>query len=128
VQALDRRGDPDSEPFSIRPDQIASAKAGGAGGGWMTPEAAIADQVAARLELRTTGGEKLKLMLMRGEGDLLMSSSTGWWIRSAFTPALRRASSNRPKAPSQVFRSVIGCSMCSVAIRSPFDRLRGPAA
>jgi hypothetical protein len=71
VQPLDRRGDASGEAISIEPRQIASAKAGGAGGGWGTVEAAIADQVAVRLKLKTTQGEKLNLMLMRGEGRVL---------------------------------------------------------
>ena len=31
----------------------------------------ILDHAAVRLEIKKTGGEKLKLMLMRGEGKLL---------------------------------------------------------
>ena len=71
VQSLDRRGDPVGDPLSLTPERVASAKAGGAGGGWMTPEAAIADHVAVRLQIKTTDGERLKLMLMRGEGRLV---------------------------------------------------------
>ena len=57
--------------MSLTEDRIASAEAGGAGGGWSTIEAAIADQAAVRLKLRTSDGEKLNLMLMRGEGRVL---------------------------------------------------------
>ena len=71
VQPLSRKGDPDGELLSITPDKIESAKAGPAGGGWITVDAAILDHSAVRLEIRTTGGEKLKLMLMRGEGKVL---------------------------------------------------------
>jgi hypothetical protein len=71
VQPLDRRGDPDGTTESITPDQVASAKAGGAGGGWWSVTTGILDHAAVRLEIKTTGGEKLKLMLMRGEGKLL---------------------------------------------------------
>jgi hypothetical protein len=71
VQPLTRRGEADGAPIALTPGGIESAKAGGAGGGWMTPEAAILDSAAVRLEIRTTDGEKLKLMLMRGEGKLL---------------------------------------------------------
>ena len=71
IQPLDRGGDPGGEPLSITPEQITSAKAGGAGGGWWTVETGILDHAAVRLEIRTTDGEKLKLMLMRGEGKLL---------------------------------------------------------
>ena len=68
---LDRRGEPDGPPQSITAERIASAKAVPAGGGWFSVDAAILDHAAVRLELRTTGGEKLKLMLMRGEGKTL---------------------------------------------------------
>jgi hypothetical protein len=71
VQPLDRRGEPDGPAQSIAPGQIASAKAGPAGGGWINVDAAILDHAAVRLRIETTGGEKLKLMLMRGEGKLL---------------------------------------------------------
>jgi hypothetical protein len=71
VQSLSRRGDPDGEPLSIEPAQIESAKAGPAGGGWISVDAAILDHAAVRLQIRTTDGEKLKLMLMRGEGRVL---------------------------------------------------------
>src|SRR5436190_22026427 len=50
---------------------------------------------------------------------MYLSSSTGWRTRCARTPAFLRASSNRVKAPSHVCRSVIGCSICSVAICAP---------
>ncbi len=68
IQPLDRRGDASGEAISIEPQEIDSVKASGAGGGWATVEAAIADHAAVRLKLRTTTGEKLNLMLMRGEG------------------------------------------------------------
>src|SRR5918999_5845545 len=50
---------------------------------------------------------------------------TGWRTLCARTPAFLRASSNLVKAPSQVCRSVIGGSMCKVAISPP--RLIGGA-
>jgi hypothetical protein len=71
VQKLSRRGEPDGAPSSIPREVIASAKGGPAGGGWINVDAAILDHAAVRLEIRTTDGEKLKLMLMRGEGKLL---------------------------------------------------------
>jgi hypothetical protein len=61
----------DGPAQSILPGQIASAKAGGAGGGWFTVEAGIMDHAAVQLEIRTTSGEKLKLTLMRGKGRML---------------------------------------------------------
>jgi hypothetical protein len=71
VQPLDRRGEPDGALQPIAPEQIASAKAGPAGGGWINVDSAILDHAAVRLQIRTTDGEKLKLMLMRGEGKIL---------------------------------------------------------
>jgi hypothetical protein len=71
IQSLDRRGDPDGPAESIAPEQVASAKAGGAGGGWWSVTTGILDHAAVRLEIKRTDGEKLKVMLMRGEGKLL---------------------------------------------------------
>ena len=71
VQPLNRRGDPDGPAESVAADQVASAKAGGAGGGWWSVTTGILDHAAVRLEIRRTDGEKLKVMLMRGEGKLL---------------------------------------------------------
>lgn len=71
LQPLDRRGEVDGTAQSILPEQIASAKAGGAGGGWFTVEAGIMDHAAVQLQIKTTGGEKLKLTLMRGKGRML---------------------------------------------------------
>jgi hypothetical protein len=71
VQPLSRRGEPDGDPTAIVPEQVESAKAGGAGGGWWSVPTGILDHAAVRLEIRTTDGEKLKLMMMRGEGAVL---------------------------------------------------------
>jgi hypothetical protein len=68
VVPLDRKIEPKGDPISIAPEQIADAKAGGAGGGWAEPGAAIMDKAAAQLRLRTTDGQKLKLLMMRGTG------------------------------------------------------------
>jgi hypothetical protein len=66
VQPLDRRGNTEGEPLSLTPERIEGVKAGGAGGGWFSPGNIVLDATAARLEIRTTDGEKLKLMLMKG--------------------------------------------------------------
>jgi hypothetical protein len=71
VQSLDRRGNPVGEPLALTSEQIASAKAGPAGGEWFNVYAGIMDHAAVRLQIKTTDGEKLKLMLMRGEGGML---------------------------------------------------------
>jgi len=71
IQPLNWRGNPEGDPRSITHQQVDSVKAGPAGGEWVNVDTAILDYAAVRMELRTTDGEKLKLMLMRGEGKLL---------------------------------------------------------
>jgi hypothetical protein len=71
VQPLDRRGNPDGPARSIASEQVASAKAGPAGGEWFNVDAVVLDHAAVRVEIKTTDGEKLKLMLMRAEGKVL---------------------------------------------------------
>jgi hypothetical protein len=70
VQGMSRRFEPDGEPVSLPPERLAAASADGAGGGWMTIGAAIMDGAAITLKLRSSDGEKLKLMLMHGSGPL----------------------------------------------------------
>lgn len=77
VQELNRRGDPDGVPRPITPEEVSSAKAGPAGGGWINVNTAILDHAAVRIEIRTTDGEKLKLMLMRGQGRVLRGLGGG---------------------------------------------------
>jgi hypothetical protein len=81
VQSLDRRGNPDGAPLSIASEQIADVKAGGAGGGWLSPGNVVLDATATQLQLRTTDGEKLKLMLMRGAAEPLAD-----WFRRIEAP------------------------------------------
>ncbi len=68
VQGMTRRFEPDGEPLSLPPERIADARAEGGGGGWPEVGAAIMDKLSVALRLRTTDGEKLKLMMMRAEG------------------------------------------------------------
>lgn len=68
VQGMNRKFAPDGVPLSLPPERLASAKSEGAGGGWWTLSAAIMDGAAVTLKLRTTDGEKLKLMMMRASG------------------------------------------------------------
>jgi hypothetical protein len=70
LQKLNRKFQPDGDAISIPPERLADASADGAGGGWPQISAAIMDGAAVTLKLRTTDGEKLKLMMMRGEGML----------------------------------------------------------
>ncbi len=68
VQPLDRRGRPSGDVISIAPEQVASARAGDAGGTNLA--SAIVNATSATLILRTTGGDRLKLMMMDGTGVL----------------------------------------------------------
>lgn len=68
VQGLDRHIDPKGEPLSLRPGDVAGAKVQGVSGGWWTPTSAIMDSAASRVDLQTAEGQRLKLMLMRGDG------------------------------------------------------------
>jgi hypothetical protein len=70
VQGLSRKFEPDGETLSLPPERIADASAEGGGGGWPEVGAAIMDHASVALKLRTTEGEKLKLLMMRGEGML----------------------------------------------------------
>jgi hypothetical protein len=77
VQGLTRRFQPDGEPLSLTPERIADARAEGGGGGWPEVGAALMDRVSVALTLRTTDGEKLKLLMMRGEGSVLGPAGGG---------------------------------------------------
>lgn len=70
LQGANRKWERDGEPISLPPERIASADAEGAGGGWLDIGAAIMDEAAVTLKLKTTDGAKLKLMMMRGTGPL----------------------------------------------------------
>ncbi len=70
VQPLTRKFEPDGDALSLPPERIADVSADGAGGGWVNASAAIMDNAAVTLKLKTTDGEKLKLMMMRGTGPL----------------------------------------------------------
>ena len=54
---MTRKFDPDGEPISMPPERIADASADGAGGGWPEISAAIMDNAAVTLKLKTTDGE-----------------------------------------------------------------------
>lgn len=70
VQYLNRRFEPVGDAISLPPEGIADASVDGAGGGWPNVGMAIMDGAAVTLKIRTTDGDKLKLMMMRGTGVL----------------------------------------------------------
>jgi hypothetical protein len=95
VVPLTRKLEPEGEPLLITREEIAAAKSEGAGGGWWTATAPIMDAAAVTLKLRTTGGEKLKLSMMReggagplgklagGEGQKQGVEAVAEWFRRA---------------------------------------------
>lgn len=71
IQPLDRKGKFDGQPpVFIRRDEIAKGSYGGGGGMGNTPSSLIMDAHSIEVKLKTTGGEKYKLLLMTGEGML----------------------------------------------------------
>jgi hypothetical protein len=68
LQPLSRKLERDGPVASILPEEISSAEAEGTSGGWWTPTSGITDKTALTLKLKTTDGEKRKLMMMRGDG------------------------------------------------------------
>jgi hypothetical protein len=70
IQGLNRKFEPSGDPISLPPERIAKAKIEGGGGEWIELEAIVMDQLSVALRIRTTEGEKLKLMMMRAEGPL----------------------------------------------------------
>ena len=70
AQPMNRKFEPDGEQISMPPERIADAHAEGAGAGWPQIGAALMDEAAVKLTLKTTDGEKLKLTMMRSTGPL----------------------------------------------------------
>jgi hypothetical protein len=68
IQPISGKGEVDGPVLPVARSQVAAASLDGAGGGWPTIEAALADHSAVELVLRTTDGTTWKLMMMHGEG------------------------------------------------------------
>jgi hypothetical protein len=66
LQPLDRKLQPKGELVSVTHDALESFELDGAGGGWMTAPMAVLDAAALKLDLRTTGGDRFRLTMMRG--------------------------------------------------------------
>ena len=77
LQPVGRRGEPEGEADSLRPEEVVSADAEGAGEGWWTETAVIMDRAALTVKLRTADGAKMKLMMMRGGGGGLAKLGGG---------------------------------------------------
>jgi hypothetical protein len=68
LQALDRRLQPKGAASVVTPETLVSADVDGAGHGWWTAPMVIMDKAAVALRLRTTDGERTKLLMMKGGG------------------------------------------------------------
>ena len=75
VQETDRKQRPKGEPVSVRPEDLAGATSGRFGG---EGTAGIMNATSQKLTVKTTSGEKLKLMMAKGGGPLggLMGGET----------------------------------------------------
>ena len=71
VQGVDRRFAPKGPPLVIGPGELAGASLDGGGGGWLNLSLIVMDQVSVALRLKTTSGEKRKLVMMRGGSGVL---------------------------------------------------------
>jgi hypothetical protein len=69
LQPLDRKSQPKGALVAVTPAEAADAELDGAGGGWWTAPATVLDATAVTLKV-TAGGERLKLMMMRGGSKL----------------------------------------------------------
>lgn len=78
VQETTRKQEPKGEPLSLTPEQIASAKIGGAGGWGGDIQSSIMNKTSLAITVKTTEGEKVKLMVGKGGGPLggLMGGAT----------------------------------------------------
>jgi hypothetical protein len=70
LQPLDRHLRGKGEVRSISPEALQGADLDGAGGDWWTAPTAILDMTALAVTFRTTDGEALKLLMMKGTGML----------------------------------------------------------
>ena len=71
IQATDRTQQPKGEPLALTAEQIVSAKIAGAGGFDGDLPSGIMNRTSLTIKLKTTGGDKLKLMLGKGGGGPL---------------------------------------------------------
>jgi hypothetical protein len=87
LQPVDRHIEAKGDPIVVTPDSIESVKLDGAGDGWWTAPMAVLDASALTLDLKLRGGQKIKLMMMRG-GSGIMGSLSGGEGQSAGVVAL----------------------------------------
>jgi hypothetical protein len=69
LQSLDRKLQPKGTLVPMTREAAADAELDGAGGGWWTAPSSVLDATALTLKV-TAGGERYKLMMMRGGSSL----------------------------------------------------------
>ncbi len=76
VQETDRKQRAKGEPVSVTPDQLAGSSTGGFGAGDL--QSSIMNSTSMKVTVKTTSGEKIKLMMAKGGGALggLMGGAT----------------------------------------------------
>ena len=87
VQPLDRRFEPKGDPVTIGPGEVAEARAEGMGDEWWNTQVSLVGGAALTLRVRTTGGTKLKLHMMRG-GDSFLGRMGGGEVQEQGIAAL----------------------------------------
>ena len=78
VQETTRKQEAKGEPLSLTPEQVKSAKIGGAGGWGGDLQSSIMNKTSLAITIKTTAGEKVKLMVGKATGPLtgLMGGET----------------------------------------------------
>lgn len=71
IQGVDRNWQPKGEPFVILPGDVEDVKVTGLGDDWYDTAISLVDHAGYTVKLRLTGGKKIKLMAMSGEGKIL---------------------------------------------------------
>ncbi len=71
VQGVDRRFAPNGPPLVVGPGELAGASLDGGGGGWLNLSMIVMDHVSVAVRLKTSSGEKRKLVMMRGGSGVL---------------------------------------------------------
>lgn len=70
IQETTRKQEAKGEPLSLTPADVAKAKIGGAGGFGGDIQSTIMNKTSLSINIKTTAGEKVKLMVGRATGPL----------------------------------------------------------
>ena len=97
LQPVGRHGEAKGEPLLLSHGTVDSVELDGAGDGWWTAPMVVLNATTLTLKVQSAGGQKLKLMMMKGGSGLMGSMSGGKsqeegvlaiadWIRAAHGP------------------------------------------